>query len=176
MEFYAACLASYNNGALHGAWIKADTDMAAMQGAVVSMLGKSKWIGDASPLASEWAIHDSRGLGSIGEYAGLKEVARRAAISKVAAGRGIPASVLMEAMSEAGADDAEDYIESWFEGTAESWEAFAQEHTEAAHDMGAVPKWISDHIDWEAMGRTMNFNGEWRAFEDDGTLYFFRTR
>lgn len=42
-RFYAACLASYNNGVLHGAWIDASTDTDEMQEAVDVMLRASKF-------------------------------------------------------------------------------------------------------------------------------------
>ena len=42
-RFYAACLASYNNGVLHGAWIDAGTDVDEMQDQVNDMLRASKF-------------------------------------------------------------------------------------------------------------------------------------
>lgn len=42
-RFYAACLASYNNGALHGVWIDASTDTDEMQEQVDAMLRASKF-------------------------------------------------------------------------------------------------------------------------------------
>jgi antirestriction protein len=42
-RFYAACLASYNNGRLHGAWIDATDDADAMQDEVNAMLRASKY-------------------------------------------------------------------------------------------------------------------------------------
>ena len=42
-RFYAACLASYNNGVLHGAWIDAGTDVDEMQDRVNDMLRASKF-------------------------------------------------------------------------------------------------------------------------------------
>lgn len=43
IRFYAACLASYNNGVLHGAWIDAESDVDAMQEQVNAMLIKSRF-------------------------------------------------------------------------------------------------------------------------------------
>ncbi|MBI1620073.1 antirestriction protein ArdA [Aquamicrobium zhengzhouense] len=43
IRFYAACLASYNNGVLHGAWIDAESDVDAMQEQVNAMLRKSRF-------------------------------------------------------------------------------------------------------------------------------------
>ena len=42
-RFYAACLASYNNGVLHGAWIDASTDADDMQDRVNAILRASKF-------------------------------------------------------------------------------------------------------------------------------------
>lgn len=42
-RFYAACLASYNNGVLHGVWIDASTDTDEMQEQVNAMLRASKF-------------------------------------------------------------------------------------------------------------------------------------
>ena len=42
-RFYAACLASYNNGVLHGAWIDASPDVDDMQPEVDAMLQASKF-------------------------------------------------------------------------------------------------------------------------------------
>jgi antirestriction protein len=42
-RFYAACLASYNNGVLHGRWIDASADVDAMQEEVSAMLRDSKF-------------------------------------------------------------------------------------------------------------------------------------
>ena len=41
IQIYVACLASYNNGILHGAWIDANQDANAIYGAVQAMLADS---------------------------------------------------------------------------------------------------------------------------------------
>lgn len=91
-KFYAACLASYNNGVLHGAWIDASSDEEEMQEAINKMLRESKFpnvtvticcpechnLGETFPgvvckrcngvcevevpSAEEWAIHDTENL------------------------------------------------------------------------------------------------------------------
>src|SRR6266849_3316457 len=43
LRFYAACLASYNAGRLHGAWIDASTDVDEMQAAINKMLRASPY-------------------------------------------------------------------------------------------------------------------------------------
>lgn len=94
MRFYAACLASYNNGVLHGRWIDASTDEDEMMEEVSAMLRESRFpnvvvsvacnicagsgameshaecpsckgTGERNvPSAEEWAIHDYEGLPS----------------------------------------------------------------------------------------------------------------
>lgn len=43
MRFYAACLASYNNGVLHGRWIEATPDADEMQAEINAMLRASRF-------------------------------------------------------------------------------------------------------------------------------------
>ena len=83
-RFYAACLASYNNGVLHGAWIDASTDVDEMREEIAAMLRASKFpnvtvecpeTGEDVPSAEEYAIHDHEGLGQLGEYDSLETIA-----------------------------------------------------------------------------------------------------
>ena len=65
IRIYVACLAAYNNGHLHGAWIEVSDEQTIWQ-AVQAMLY-------ASPIeedAEEWAIHDYEGFegAEVGEY------------------------------------------------------------------------------------------------------------
>ena len=56
-RIYVACLAAYNGGRLHGAWISAEQDADAIQADVDAMLKASP-----EPDAEEWAIHDYEGF------------------------------------------------------------------------------------------------------------------
>ena len=70
-----ACLASYNNGILHGAWIDADQDADGIWAEIAAML-------KASPIteAGEFAIHDHEGFegAQVCGYSGIDEVAELA--------------------------------------------------------------------------------------------------
>ena len=57
-RIYVACLAAYNNGELHGAWIDADQDADAIREEIAVILTTSP-----EPNAEEWAIHDYEGFG-----------------------------------------------------------------------------------------------------------------
>ena len=65
-RIYVACLAAYNNGFLHGAWIDADHDADQIRDEIVTMLARS-------PIAhaEEYATHDFEGFEgvTISEYA-----------------------------------------------------------------------------------------------------------
>jgi antirestriction protein len=56
-RIYVACLAAYNNGKLHGAWIDADQSADDIEREVARMLAASP-----EPGAEEWAIHDYEGF------------------------------------------------------------------------------------------------------------------
>ena len=75
-RIYVACLAAYNNGYLHGAWIEADQDADEIRDEIAAMLARS-------PIehAEEYAIHDYEGFEgvTISEYAGIDTVARMGA-------------------------------------------------------------------------------------------------
>ena len=85
MRFYASCLASYNNGVLHGRWIDASPDVEEMQSEVDAMLRESRFPSarvpcpdceggeedcptcggnGVVPSAEEYAIHDVDGIPS----------------------------------------------------------------------------------------------------------------
>lgn len=76
-RIYVACLASYNNGRLHGKWIDADQPADALIEEVQAMLAASQ-----EPGAEEWAIHDYEGFGQLR----LGENERLARISAIAGG------------------------------------------------------------------------------------------
>jgi len=71
IRIYVACLASYNNGVLHGAWIDATQGEEGIWREVNQMLLKSP-----VEFAEEWAIHDYAGFDDIqlSEYASFETV------------------------------------------------------------------------------------------------------
>lgn len=75
-RIYVACLAAYNNGYLHGAWIDADREPWAIWANIRDMLARSP-----IPDAEEHAIHDYEGFEGvrIAEYADIERVSEIAA-------------------------------------------------------------------------------------------------
>lgn len=113
-RIYISCLASYNNGVMHGKWINASPDVDDMQNEVDALLRSSRFpnvmvwhfeeykvtdcvlrlIGGRTvegshhevPSAEEYAIHDFEGeaFSGLGEYCGLAAVANRMELVELA--------------------------------------------------------------------------------------------
>lgn len=152
-QFYAACLASYNAGVLHGAWIDLDSDPDIMRDEIAAMLAASD-----CPGAEEWAIHDYDGMPNLGEYVSVQDLA---ALGELYEEHGPVAFALYEY-------DAE-YAREWLEneplihsghGSPADW-AY-----ELASELGMLPSKpmtlcdvdLLGYIDWDAVARDLCVN------------------
>lgn len=142
-----ACLAAYNNGILHGAWINADQDADSIHWAIWDML-------KASPIecAEEWAIHDYEGSEGayIREYEDIEHVVTLAAFIREYGALG---GKLLEYCSCL--DDAREAISDHYAGEHKSLSDFAQEITE---ETTAIPEALRFYIDYERMARDLAIN------------------
>ena len=146
---YVACLAAYNNGILHGATIWAD-DVDQMQADTRAMLARSP-----EPGAEEWAIHDYAGFegARIEEYQSFETVAETAAFIEE---RGELGAKVLEHFGQ-NLDDARKAFEDYC-GQFESLADYAEELTT---ECGAqIPESLRHYIDYGAMGRDMEINGD----------------
>lgn len=144
---YVACLAAYNNGILHGAWIDALQEVAGIREDVAHMLA-------ASPIAKaeEYAIHDYEGFegASISEYEGLPEVAAKAAFIAEHGQLGVG---LLDHYGDR--DDARTAMDEYYQGEFTSLADFAQAMTGEA---GEVPEHLAPYIYYERMGRDLEIS------------------
>ena len=155
---YVACLASYNSGHLHGAWLdlEGDTDEDDIQAGIDWILATSP-----EPGAEEWAMHDSAGLPfylSRNEWPGLGEL--------IAWADGLGALIdadHREAYRLACEDQHEtldtDAFWETYRGCHSSGEDYAQE---LAEECGSLPKelaWPLCCIDWADAWRQLTFDG-----------------
>ncbi|PQA87681.1 antirestriction protein ArdA [Hyphococcus luteus] len=148
-RIYVACLASYNAGVLHGRWIDV-TDPDEIRAQVAAMLSASP-----EPDAEEWAIHDYEGFegAEISEYAGFDQVCDLAAfIEEHGALGGKLVAHFCGDLDEARAA-FEDYA-----GEYKSLEDFAYDFTEQTGV--TIPDSLALYIDYEAMGRDIELNGD----------------
>lgn len=189
-RFYAACLASYNAGTLHGAWVDASTDVDAMQEEINAMLRASPHpnvmvedpaTGEEVPSAEEYAVHDYDGLpSSLGEFPGLEVIAAYAELLEAAEDRDIPEDVvaeLVEGSDLAGIERAKDTIEDEYQGAFDSLADWAEDFEDSTGGMHDVPERLQGYIDFAAIGRDAELGGDIRAIRgDDGRLYVFWNR
>lgn len=168
MRFYAACLAAYNNGRLHGRWIDATDDVDAMQEEVTAML-------KASPIkgAEEWAVHDYDELpSSLGEYPGLEKIAQ---FVELADQHGLTASDFTAVVAHFGSVEyAAEELENRYAGTYESFKAYAEEQADEmlrAHDI-AEDHPLAQFFDYERYENDLKHSHS--AVEiDNGVMVFW---
>ncbi len=149
-RIYVACLAAYNSGYLHGAWIDAAQEPWAIYDAVRVMLAASPIAG-----AEEWAIHDYEGFGGIRieEYASFDRVSELA--SFLAEQGAIGAAVLDYYSGDLG--EAREALADRYLGQHSSLAEYVQEVTEGTT---AIPQPLRYYIDYAAMARDAELNGE----------------
>ncbi len=147
IRIYVACLAAYNDGQLHGAWINAEQDEQAIREAIAAMLAQSPIM-----FAEEYAIHDFEGFEgvSISEYADIATVSQVAAFI---AEHGALGGKLVEYFGSL--DEAREAIEDHYAGEYKSLADFAQELTEQSTE---IPASLQYYIDWERMARDLEIN------------------
>lgn len=148
-RIYVADLAAYNSGYLHGVWIDATLDASDIQDQINAMLEQSP-VGDAE----EYAIHDYEGFDgySLGEYAGIDAAHEAACFIEEFPAFGGALLDQFSNMEEARKAAEEDYC-----GCYESLADYAQEITEETTE---IPESLSYYINYEAMARDMELNGD----------------
>lgn len=155
-RIYVACLAAYNNGYLHGAWIDADQDTNQMRDEIAAMLARSPIKG-----AEEYAIHDHEGFEgvSISEYAGIEKVARMGAF--IAEHGALGAGLLEQFVGDI--DQAETALQDCYHGQHASLADYMEELT--VESGVTIPEALRYYIDWEAMARDAEMSGEFFTIE-----------
>ena len=149
-RIYVACLAAYNNGTLHGAWIDATQGEWGMWEDIQKML-------EASPIpdAEEHAIHDYEGFegARIGEYSGIETIAKLAAFIT---GHGALGGAVLEYFNN-DLDEANKALTARYHGCFTSLADYVQDMTE---DSMTIPQTLQYYIDWQAMARDAELNGD----------------
>ncbi len=149
-RIYVACLAAYNNGYLHGAWIDAAQESWAIYDAVRVMLAASPIAG-----AEEWAIHDYEGFSGIRieEYASFDRVSE---LASFLAEHGAIGAALLDYYS-GDLVEAREALADRYLGQHPSLADYVQEVTE---ETTAIPQPLRYYIDYAAMARDAELNGE----------------
>ena len=149
-RIYVACLAAYNNGYLHGAWIDATQCEWGIWEDIQKMLAASP-----IPEAEEHAIHDYEGFEGerISEYIGIETVAKLAAF--ITEHGALGGAVLAHYDNDL--DEATEALTERYHGCFKSLADYVQEITE---DTLTIPQTLQYYIDWQAMARDAELNGD----------------
>lgn len=149
-RIYVACLAAYNNGYLHGAWIDAAQEPWSLYDEVKAILAASPIAG-----AEEFAIHDHEGFGGvrIEEYTGLEGVS---ALASFIADHGEIGAALLDHYS-GDVDEAQEAMEDRYLGEHASLADYVQEQTE---ETTSIPHALRYYIDYQAMARDAEMSGD----------------
>jgi len=147
IQIYVACLASYNNGILHGAWIDALQEVSDIQDKINQMLKTSPM-----PNAECYAIHDNEGFEGvyIAEYASIQSITQIALFIKE---HGKLGAKLLDHFGDIG--DARRAIEEHYSGEYKSVADFAEDITEQTTQ---IPSSLQYYIDYERMAQDMEIN------------------
>lgn len=163
IRFYAADLAAYNSGRLHGVWIDATSDADEMQEQVNAMLAASP-VGDE---AEEWVVHDYddelKAISHLGETSDLAEVAEIVeAVEEIEGDYSADIlPLLIEWVSEQ-TDPAEwaDKLQGAFAGEWADPEDYAAEFVEDCGYLKDTPEALRGYIDFKAMAHDMALGGD----------------
>ncbi|MEV8022472.1 antirestriction protein ArdA [Streptomyces sp. NPDC086554] len=173
-QIYAACLAAYNNGILHGEWIDATQDPDSINHEIQLMLERSPIKG-----AEEYAIHDYDGFGgiSLGEYESLDDLHLIALALD-----DFPAVVVSHFHGEVDTEDLYETCQDRFIGTVEE-EIGPEENAYGAyiieqedHYWENLPKEYHSHMRAIAISEAQDrlLSGESALYEGRGTWHFVR--
>lgn len=166
-RIYVACLAAYNNGRLHGAWIDANQSADDIAAEVRTMLAASPELG-----AEEWGIHDYEGFGELR----LSEWESFERVSAIAAGIAEHGAAFAAWLSYDESQDATD-VQAFEDAYRGEWESLRDYAEDFADDIGlyaaaeqAGSPYVTVNID--ALTRDLDIELH-AASSDHGTVYVF---
>lgn len=159
---YVACLAAYNHGFLHGAWIDATQDIDEIYAEINKIL-------KASPLksAEEFAIHYFEGFGDIqlSEYASIEYVVQ---VVEFITDRGELGGALLGNYT---IEEAETLLGDHYHGSYKSEVDFAYSIFEECY-ASDIPENLKFYFDYEAFARDLFIN-DYFSVEADGETHVF---
>lgn len=176
-RIWAASLADYNNGILHGAWIEAARKPEEIQADITAMLAASPRTARTGEPAEEWAIHDQDGFGPlhIDEHENLRWIS---SVGKGIAQHGLAFAAYAEVVED------EELLASFdqeYLGHYDSLHAYLEQ---TINDLGydrildeVVPPKLRPYvkIDIDATARDLQFGGDLHVLAaTEGGVWIFR--
>ena len=158
---YVACLASYNAGILHGAWVDA-TDEDEVQECIEQVLKTS-----SVPNAEEHAFHDYENFGmNMHEYDSIERVTTLGALIEEH-GQELVSGLIGHGFCTV------DTIEEALQDRRLGVHGSLGEYMEEMYEGLEIPEPVRIYIDWEAKGRDEEINGSFFTIEVGDDLHFF---
>ncbi|MDL2328082.1 antirestriction protein ArdA [Ruminococcaceae bacterium OttesenSCG-928-A11] len=158
-SIYVASLSDYNNGFLHGRWIRADQNVLGISSAIAEMLKESP----EYPAAEEYAIHDFEYFGPIrlSEYEDIETVA---AVGQMIGKYGEAFAIWanMVGLEEAAKENAEEDFTNSYRGLYESEESYVREYWREIGLEREIESIIPEHllgyinIDYEMLSKDID--------------------
>lgn len=161
-RIYVACLSSYNDGKLVGAWIDCDQDAEDVLAEISESIN-----------GEEWAIHDSENWHgyTVDEYDNIEDLCLLAAAFSNHGPWIVP--LVDNAGSIQAAIDAADN-DSPFEGEFDSLEDWAENYFESTGELDKSST-LARYFDYERFARDCELSGDiWTAPNQSGGIYVFR--
>lgn len=168
-RMYAACLAAYNNGVLHGEWIELDGKTAdEIQSEIDAMLAASPVEG-----AEEWAAHDWEGL-DFGEHPSLEAVAAYVETMEELDDSERDAFIaFMDNMSVHDDTSLERFRDAYI-GMYSSVESWAEEYLEDSGMLSNLPENLHGYFNVAAFARDLELGGDiWTVDAPNGGVFVF---
>lgn len=163
-SIYVACLASYNNGIFHGAWIDATQSEDEIMEEILEMLHRSPELN-----AEEFAIHDYAGFGSlnIDEYESIATIVEYTSFIQRHGELGL--TLLADFLI----DDAESMLEDHYQGSYDSEVDFAWELFDECY-VHQIPDNLICYFDYEAFAHDL-FIDNYYSVSIAGKAHVFST-
>ena len=163
-EIYVACLSSYNNGILYGAWVQADQPIKVIWEEINQMLAKSSMEG-----AEEFALHDYQGFYSlrIGEYESIAEVHEKALF--VAQYGELGAELV--AYYGGNLEEAKEALEEYYQGEYQNRLDYVAYLFDEFY-LKEIPENLRAYIDYQGFKRDIFFD-DYFALEVKGSCHVF---
>lgn len=153
---WVGCLAAYNAGKLHGAWMQASSDTAEMYEAISEILAASP----EAPAAEEWEIMDTENMPSLCRadvYAAAEYVAALEALKDYTTA----AEIVAAWVEWRGSDEMDaEKIQDAYLGQFDSVEDYAWQYIDDSDALREVPEYLRPYVNVAALGRDMELSGD----------------
>ncbi|MFC1609827.1 antirestriction protein ArdA [Myxococcota bacterium] len=164
---YAACLASYAAGILHGRWISADQEPEDIQAEIHQMLAESP-----EPGAEEWAFHDNQSLPGLGEFEAVETVAK---MGRLVTEHGY--DLVAGVMGHLGdVDEVELALSEHYQGEWKSLSDWACDWFEQTGELQSLPESLAPYFDYDAWARDAELNGDVLVVDAGGSVHILWSR